>query len=488
MLFKNGQLREKYRSLSPNSLRVLAWQEDQYERPLRIAKYKEKQKRKMADRAESNSSSSSRKPRSRSPRKRAKPSHDDSDEEDPGCDEEAEALDPTLTRDAFSAAISLNSQPVPDLRTTAQVQQISPSLSRSSRVSPTRQSTTYSRTPSPSKGGLRQKRIVLKYTTPKFYSGLPSLPDLDDDTIDELAEISGLTTLIPPRVHFEIPPHIASIVNSLSETSATQACIPSSLSTAIHTLSHGTEPIPQEAYSSETQTPYPHITPPQLLRHIKDIYTSAQNTYDAHQDESAWYPLVRHILAGPVSSAFLKIDEAQSRVVATELLPVAGQARVPIATVKVDQVVQIDAAHGQVARLLDPLFESEPDLSLSAFNDPVASKTFTAAIVEVKSPGGDYDEGVYQLTVASAAVLERLRGLESGGAEMGKGGGNKDWNEEMPVLGWVVHGHFWYLHVTYRQHDGSIVNPLPFLFIFHCPFSPLLPLLPPPILFLHPPI
>ncbi len=42
MLFKDGQLREKYRSLSPNSLRILAWQEDQYERPLRIARHDEK--------------------------------------------------------------------------------------------------------------------------------------------------------------------------------------------------------------------------------------------------------------------------------------------------------------------------------------------------------------------------------------------------------------------------------------------------------------
>ena len=27
----------------------------------------------------------------------------------------------------------------------------------------------------------------------------------------------------------------------------------------------------------------------------------------------------------------------------------------------------------------------------------------------------------------------------------------------MPVVGWVVHGHFWTLHVSYREIDGSIV-------------------------------
>jgi hypothetical protein len=424
MLFKNGQLREKYRSLSPNSLRILAWQEDQYERPLRTARHQNK--RKMADRAatDNSGSNSSRERRSRSPRKRAKPSRDESDG-DSASDEDAEALDPTLTQDAFSAAISPSSQSIPNLRNTAPVQQISPSLSRSSRTSPTRQSqsTTYSRTPSPSKGGQRQKRIALEFTTPKFYSGLPERPT--QDTVDELDEMEGS---IPshPRVHFEIPEHIATLVRDLSETAATPGCIPSDLESAIHAASHGTEAIPADAFGPNKI--YSTIDSARLLRTAQEIHSAALKAYKTHRDEQAWYPLVRQILTSPAPSSFLEVDEAQTRSLCAELLPLAGPAPgIPIAGVKTDHVLQLDREHERVARVLDPVFEREPGLSLSAFNDPVAAKTGTVAVVEVKSAGGDFDEGVYQLTVVSAAVLGRMRALEvEAGLGLGVEGGGND--------------------------------------------------------------
>jgi hypothetical protein len=94
------------------------------------------------------------------------------------------------------------------------------------------------------------------------------------------------------------------------------------------------------------------------------------------------------------------------------------------------------------------LLVQDPNLWLSAFNDGAASTTVTAAIAEAKSPSGSFTEGVYQLSVASASVLARFQILSQG----------LEKREELPGLGWVVHGYFWFLHVTYKQHDGSIVS------------------------------
>ena len=83
------------------------------------------------------------------------------------------------------------------------------------------------------------------------------------------------------------------------------------------------------------------------------------------------------------------------------------------------------------------MFQTQlPSFSLSAFNDPVAEKTFTCAIVEVKAPRGNFQEASYQIGIASAAILERIKLLGDSG-EYG-----------MPVVGWIVHGHFWTLHVS----------------------------------------
>jgi hypothetical protein len=69
------------------------------------------------------------------------------------------------------------------------------------------------------------------------------------------------------------------------------------------------------------------------------------------------------------------------------------------------------------------------------------------AIAEAKSPSGSFTEGVYQLSVASASVLARLQILFQGLRR----------REELPVLGWVVHGYFWFLHVIYTS---SMMDPL----------------------------
>jgi hypothetical protein len=152
------------------------------------------------------------------------------------------------------------------------------------------------------------------------------------------------------------------------------------------------------------------------------------------------------------TTALLDIDESQSKYVCQELLPLAGT--VPIPRVKTDHLLQLNRDNKHVAAVLNPLFVREPNLSLSAFDDPVSAKTFTAALVEVAAPSGDFEEGVYRFTVASAAILARLRLLMQ---QTGRTTAN-DPASAMPVLGWVVHGHFWYLHLSYQQLDGSIVS------------------------------
>jgi hypothetical protein len=140
--------------------------------------------------------------------------------------------------------------------------------------------------------------------------------------------------------------------------------------------------------------------------------------------------------------------------------------------VKVDHLQQFNRAYLNVGEeVLNRLFEREPGLWVSMFNDAVAGKTFTAGVVEVRALAGDYDEGVYQSCVVAGAMVRRLKGLrrldeEGEGSAMGEGGElfaevENDNDEDMPVVGWVVHGHFWYLHIAYQRKDGNIVSILP---------------------------
>jgi hypothetical protein len=81
----------------------------------------------------------------------------------------------------------------------------------------------------------------------------------------------------------------------------------------------------------------------------------------------------------------------------------------PIATAKTDFLLQLDRNHNEVTAVLNPLFRQHPNLSLSAFNNPVAAKTFTAAAIEVNSPGGDFDEGLYRFNIGCAGSSPVLR-------------------------------------------------------------------------------
>jgi hypothetical protein len=185
-------------------------------------------------------------------------------------------------------------------------------------------------------------------------------------------------------------------------------------------------------------------------------------------------PLVRDILVGPLppptfsSTAFFIVEESQTILVHSDLFPTSGG--YPIPSVKMDHLLQFNREHPNVGEeVLNGLFEREPELWVSVFRHAVAGKTFTAGLVEVKAVAGDCDEGVYQFCVAASAVLQRLRGLRRLNRE-GREVVMEDWDsndEDMPVVGWVVHGHFWYLHIAYRRKDGNIVSTLPVCLIRH---------------------
>jgi hypothetical protein len=114
---------------------------------------------------------------------------------------------------------------------------------------------------------------------------------------------------------------------------------------------------------------------------------------------------------------------------------------------------------------LEPIFEINTEASLSAFADPVAAKTCTAAVVEVKAPSGDREEGEYQVVVAAAGILRRVEEIRAAGGGVGgvagTGPGEKveGVREVMPVLGVVAHGHWWEILVVYWE-GGAVVSLL----------------------------
>jgi hypothetical protein len=144
----------------------------------------------------------------------------------------------------------------------------------------------------------------------------------------------------------------------------------------------------------------------------------ARDLYSGSYDEAAWYPLIRMVLIGPPgtsSQPFVKHEEAHTRLVCSDLLP--QQNGKSISTVKVDHMLQFNPGHRQIGPLYKPIFQSQPpSFSLSAFNDPVASKTFTCVVVEAKAPSGNFQEASYQIAIASAAILERVKRLDSNSA------------------------------------------------------------------------
>lgn len=455
--------------LSYNDFRVLAWQLDQQpvasvssasSTSLSVSstasvvlsscnelRSKPKGKRKLADR--SIISFANRRERSKSPRKRVKTSSAESGSTSHSF-AQLEPLAPALTPSSFAAAINLTSGTVPELKPlgSAEERKATPSVQSQSSEETSASDSSCSGMSSPGKGCCRRNRVALEFSRPNFCSGLPGFESDGETDIHESSE--------PPRPmvnnKYVVPEFISSLIRDFSESSVTPGCIPGELEPTIQKYSHGTEYIPKEAFGAR---PY-KVEPKPLFCAVRSILATAHRIYKSRKDEKAWHPLVRSVLSGPFESAraapFLEIDESQTKHICRELLPLSGNLAIP--SVKTDQLLQFNRDNKHVAAVLNPLFVREPDLSLSAFDDPVSAKTFTGALVEVTAPSGDFEGCVYRFTLASAAIIARLRLLM-------KQTGNPpapDSSPLMPVLGWVVHGHSWHLHLSYQQPDGSIVS------------------------------
>ncbi|CZT52254.1 uncharacterized protein RSE6_13543 [Rhynchosporium secalis] len=325
--------------------------------------------------------------------------------------------------------------------------------------------TSASRPGSPSKS-IRSRRIQLDYTDPPIFFGPPrrQLSDSEDASssssssssqiIDpQISQHVNMTTLEHTEREVSIPPDICNLIKRLSEEAANPV-LPADIVSSINAIS------PTEFFELHCASAAPSTnTSRKLLKHISTLFGMARDLYAESYDEAAWYPLVRMLLVGPPgtsSQPFIKHEEAHTRAVCSDLLPRKNGN--PIPTVKVDHMLQFNTSHKQISSILKPVFQTQPQsFSLSAFNDPVACKTFTCAVVEAKAPGGNFQEASYQIAIASAAILERIRLLSGNSSNAG------DDQDHMPVLGWIVHGHFWTLHVSYREVDGSIrvLGPYP---------------------------
>jgi hypothetical protein len=338
-------------------------------------------------------------------------------------------------------------------------------LSTFTEPTPTPSATSASRAPSPTKS-VRSRRVQLDYTSPAIFFGPPGQSyDSEEEMSDNSDSEPQSAEQTAPTIHQQvrklslehtdatssavidtgIPPTISDLIRRLSEEAA-DPVLPRDIISRIRSTSP-TESFPEPKFA---EIPHPKTTR-QLLRHVSKLFDMARELYAGSYDEAAWYPLIRMILIGPPgttsSSPFVKHEEAHTRVVCSDLLPQQNDR--PIPTVKVDHLLQFNPGHRLISPLYKPVFQSQqPSFSLSAFSDPVAAKTFTCAVIEVKAPGGNFQEASYQVAIASAAILQRVRLLDKDDSNGG---------DYMPVVGWVVHGHFWTLHVSYREIDGSIV-------------------------------
>ncbi|KAF8861397.1 hypothetical protein BDZ45DRAFT_740462 [Acephala macrosclerotiorum] len=329
--------------------------------------------------------------------------------------------------------------------------------------------------PSPTKS-IRSRRIQLDYTIPAISFGPPGPSrDSEEEVSNNSDSASQDAEQISPTIRQQvgnlslehadltssadidagIPPGISALIKRLSEEAA-DPVLPLDIISRISRIS------PTESFREPkaAEIPRSRITPRKLLGHVSKLFEMAREWYAGSYDEAAWYPLIRMILIGPPgttsSNPFVKHEEAHTRVVCSDLL--SQQNDKPIPTVKVDHLLQFNPSHRLISALYKPVSRSQPpSFSLSAFSDPVAAKTFTCAIIQVKAPGGNFQEASYQIAIASAAILERLRRLDGPGNDIGDGG------DHMPVVGWVVHGHFWTLHVSYQEAGGSIrvLGPYP---------------------------
>ena len=132
-------------------------------------------------------------------------------------------------------------------------------------------------------------------------------------------------------------------------------------------------------------------------------------------------------------------DTSQTQTIAPELLSTLPDTVFPLGR-KADLALAFNPYHMNVRSAWDQVRTRQPGICLSHMADAYTSSLVLGGGIEVKEPGGDYNEAIMQLGVWSAAALERLRSLtvQSAGVTL------------KPYIGFTVIGHEWKLHLSWK--------------------------------------
>lgn len=188
-----------------------------------------------------------------------------------------------------------------------------------------------------------------------------------------------------------------------------------------------------------------------LWKRVDRIYNEARNCHDNHFDDSGWMIVVNRVLASAGlddDTSMLRAHSIQTQSIDPALLP--QHPSVSFAK-KSDVALMFNIDHPTVATAVKPVHRAHPSRALSQMMDGASGMVPMVSCVEVKEPGGNYNEAIAQVSIWCAAGLERLRGLRTLG-------GVEDDEQLPPFVGWTVVGHDWKFHVTWKGQDGNVVS------------------------------
>lgn len=319
-----------------------------------------------------------------------------------------------------------------------------------------------------------------KRSPPKSHVGFRPLTDPDPpisavpprNSMKSINHRLGLLGISSPKVFFGqpyrseaatltetepvIPPLVSNLIREFSQEAANPS-LPRNVLSRIGMMS------PTEAFPAVTEYPRPSRESEKLFGHVSNLFYAALLLQRSNSDQSSWYNLTRMVLSGTLGD-LIEVGEAQTKVLCYNLLPKHNGDTLPSA--KVDHLLQFNPWHSRIEPKLMSVFQWQtPAFSVSAFNEsdePLTPRTFTCAIVVVKAPSNTLDEANYQFAITSAAILEKLSLMDFDSGYV------PETQDYMPVIGWIVYGHYWSLYMSYQQADGSIVcshNPFPFVFV-----------------------
>ena len=288
------------------------------------------------------------------------------------------------------------------------------------------------REPSPTK--YRLKRQNLRYTSPPFVMGMPR-------------PASKKTTAFGVDVGEEaVPACIDELVCRLSDTTAVCGCISPLLEDEVRLMSRGMGPIPPYAVGESGFSD---------MKFIRSILETTRTKRADFCDESAWVDSTSLIMKRVLED--LEVVSAQTKAVRSTHLPRIYER--PVGTVKVDGHITLPQHMPETQALYQTLRAAKNEINISAFSDSESFQSFVTGLFEVKPDYGDFEEGVYQLSVAACAMQTSMKRntLNPRCQDL--------YARVLPVIAFLVHGHSWNVFIFYRQSDDSVVS----LSGFHLP-------------------